>query len=309
VKILGSVRDQKVTQAFGSPAFWNRVSRYCVENKIELPGLKRALSAGGPVPVDLLERMQLILTGPGADLHTPYGATESLPISSIAGRDVLERTAPLTRQGKGTCVGRPFPGVSVKIIPITDGPINELSDVAELPPGEIGEIIVQGPSVTREYYLRPEATALAKIPDGDRFWHRIGDVGYLSAEGDLWFCGRKAHIVEAGGERMFSVCCEAIFNQHPRIYRSALVGVGEKPDQRPVIVAEPEEGEFPRTDEERKNLIRELLELGAGNPLTERVQTILLHPSLPVDTRHNVKINREWLGVWAAEQLARNAGP
>lgn len=309
VKIVGAIRDQKVTQAFGSPAFWNRVSRYCVENKIELPGVKRALSAGGPVPVDLLERMQLILTGPGADLHTPYGATESLPVSSIAGRDVLERTAPLTRQGKGTCVGRPFPGVSVKIIPITDGPINELSDVPELPPGEIGEIIVQGPSVTREYYLRPEATSLAKIPDGDRFWHRIGDVGYLSADGGLWFCGRKAHIVEAGGERMFSVCCEAIFNQHPKIYRSALVGVGEKPDQRPVIVAEPEEGKFPGTEEERENLIRELLELGAANPLTERIRTVLIHPSLPVDTRHNVKINREWLGVWAAEQLARNANP
>lgn len=309
VKILGAIHDQNVTQAFGSPAFWNRVSRYCVEKNIQLPGLKRALSAGGPVPVALLERMQSILTGPGADLHTPYGATESLPVCSIAGRDVLERTAPLTRQGRGTCVGRPFPGISVKIIPITDGPIQNISDVAELSPGEIGEIIVQGPSVTREYYLRPEATALAKIPDGDRFWHRIGDVGYLSEEGDLWFCGRKAHIVEADGKRMFSVCCEAIFNQHPKIYRSALVGVGDKPHQCPVIVAEPEEGAFPKSPREQEDLIRELRQLGAGNPLTERIETILLHPSLPVDTRHNVKINREWLGEWAAEKRARGDGP
>lgn len=319
-KIIQAVRDLGVTQAFGSPAFWNRVGRHCVERGISLPSVKRALSAGGPVPTHVLERMRQVLTHPEADLFTPYGATESLPVASIGAREVLDSTAAQTRQGKGTCVGRPFAGIDVRIIEITDGPIEALEQARELPPGEVGEIIVKGSSVTREYFQRPEATRLAKIGDeGDleegkrgrreegipmpvtpsRFWHRIGDVGYLDETGRLWFCGRKGHIVEADGERMYSVCCEAIFDEHPRIYRSALVGVGEKPKQRPVIVAEPEPGEFPRDRQEEDRLRQELLELAGRHVHTARIRDILFHPSLPVDTRHNVKINREALTEWA----------
>ncbi len=384
VRIVDAIREQAVTQAFGSPAFWNRVARYCDERGIRLATLKRALSAGGPVPVQLLERMARVLPE-GADFHTPYGATESLPVASISGREVLERTAARTRGGAGTCVGRRFPGVDVKIIAITAGAVATLDEAQELPAGEIGEIIVRGESVTREYFARPDATSAAKIQepprcDGPRgasveagcgteisdlkseisdlksqiadvkspnfelgsqisdlqsefsnlncnhaddmapdsvtgsaslsrpaFWHRIGDVGYLDADGLLWFCGRKAHVVETSHGRMFSVCCEAIFNEHPRIYRSALVGIGRPPQQTPVIVAEPEEGQFPETDYERKRLIAELLQLGAANPLTESIRTVLLHPSLPVDTRHNVKIDRTALAEWAAKELSATA--
>lgn len=326
-KIIEAVRDQGVTQAFGSPAFWNQVGRYCTAHGITFPSIRRALSAGGPVPTHVLERMRQVLTRNGADLFTPYGATESLPVASIGGREILGATAARTRQGKGTCVGRRFPGVDVRIIEITDGPIDSLADVRELPPGEVGEIIVSGPSVTREYFQRPDATRLAKIPDGTgtrdkgpgardnecasdslapcRFWHRIGDVGYLDDEGLLWFCGRKAHIVEANGERMFSVCCEAIFDEHPRIYRSALVSVGEKPGERPVIVAEPEPDAFPANPRDEETLRNELLDLGSRFPHTSSIREILFHRSLPVDTRHNVKINREALAVWASARLTR----
>ncbi len=303
VKMISAIQKYEVTQAFGSPAFWNRVGRYCDENKVQLPQLKRALSAGGPVPGHVLERMNRVLSRPGADLYTPYGATESLPISSIGASEVLSSTAPLTKNGAGTCVGNLFSGMSVKIIPITEGPLASLDDVAELAPGEVGEIIVSGPSVTREYYLRPDATRLAKIPDGDRFWHRVGDVGYFDEQGRLWFCGRKAHIVQTQEVRMFSVCCEAIFNEHPTIYRSALVGIGTAGSQKPVIVVEPEQGEYPATQEEERKLIGELLALGQAHPKTQSISEILLHPALPVDTRHNVKINREALAVWAAGQL------
>lgn len=305
VKILRAITEHKVTQAFGSPAFWNRVGRYCVENSITLPTLNRALSAGGPVPLHVLERMRTVLTKEGADLYTPYGATESLPVSSIGGKEILSRTATRTRVGEGTCVGTCFPDVDVKVIEITEGPIHSINDAVELSQGEIGEIIVRSPSVTREYFQRPDATAMAKIPDGERFWHRIGDVGYFDVDQQLWFCGRKAHIVEVNGQRLFSVKCEAIFNEHPQIYRTALVGVGTKPNQRPVIVAEPEASHFPKDTQQQERLRQELMEIGASNPLTQAIGDVLLHRSLPVDTRHNVKINREALAAWATGQLAR----
>jgi len=216
---------------------------------------------------------------------------------------VINETAEQSRRGAGTCVGRPFRNMTVKIIDIVDGPIRSMDDVRELPTGRIGEIIVQGPVVTREYFRQPEATALAKIPDGERFWHRMGDVGYRDDRDRLWFCGRKAHIVETAHGRLFTIPCEAIFNEHRDVDRSALVGVGQKSNQKPVIVVEPEAGQFPTKARDRDRFLQELRELARSNPLTERIEMILFHRSLPVDIRHNVKIFREKLAVWAEREL------
>ena len=239
-------------------------------------------------------------------MFTPYGATECLPVASIGGREVLEKTAERTREGAGTCVGRRFPRVTVRIIAAIDKPIATINDAVELPPGEIGEIIVRSPSATREYFRRPDATAKAKIKDGDSFWHRMGDVGYLDDDGLLWFCGRKTHVVHAADGPLYTIRCEAIFSNHDRIYRSALVGVGEKPNQRPVMICEPQPGEFPQSNSDRKQLRAELLELSRANALTKSIETILFHHSLPVDIRHNVKIFREKLVPWAAQQLSQD---
>jgi acyl-CoA synthetase (AMP-forming)/AMP-acid ligase II len=319
-KILEAIENQGVTQAFGSPAIWNRVGRFCEATGRKLPSVKRVLSAGAPVPVPVIERVlrafpeavtDCDLDGSSStdpehclpDIHTPYGATESLPVCSISGREILAETAALSRQGAGTCVGRMFPRMELKIIEITPGPIAELTQARELPTGEIGEIIVSGPVVTREYFRHPEATRMAKIPDGDRFWHRMGDVGYLDGAGRLWFCGRKAHVVETPQGKMFTIRCEAIFNQHPRIFRSALIGLGESPNQQPVIVVEPEAGQFPETREAEAILRTDLMLLGQASSLTQQIQTILFDRSLPVDIRHNVKIFREKLVPWAKQQL------
>lgn len=304
--ILEAIRDQGVTQAFGSPAIWNRIGRHCEATGEKLGSLKRVLSAGAPVPVHVLGRMLNSFEHDDANIHTPYGATESLPVASISGREVLSETAERSRLGAGTCVGRLFPGVRVRIIEITEGPIEHISETYELPHGEIGEILVQAPSTTREYFRRPDATALAKVADDDgRFWHRMGDVGWFGDDDRLWFCGRKAHIVETAAGRMFSIPCEAIFNEHSQVFRSALVGVGEKLAQKPVIIVEPEADEFPESTAAQQKFRDELLELGRASSLTESIETVLFHRSLPVDIRHNVKIFREKLVPWATEQLRK----
>lgn len=303
LKIIEAIEDHGITQAFGSPAFWNQVGRYCEKNNVTFPTLRRALSAGAPVPNHVLKRVTKMLTGDQADIFTPYGATEALPVCSISGSEVLERTQHLTDQGAGTCVGQTFPKVSLKIIEISDKPIENISDAKEVERGEIGEIIVQSPSATRAYFKLDEATKLAKISDGENFWHRMGDVGYLTDDENLWFCGRKAHIVEANNERLFPVRCEAIFNTHSNVYRSALVGVGDKPMQTPVLVVEPEPGCYPNSAADKQKLIKELLEIGKPNEMTAGIETILFKDALPVDRRHNVKIHREELSVWATSQI------
>lgn len=301
VRILEAINNHGVTQAFGSPALWNTVGRYCQEHGIRLPTLRRILSAGAPVPNHVLQRMTAALPD-SADIFTPYGATECLPVAAIGGRQVLSETAEQTARGAGTCVGTVFEKIQVRIVEVTFDPIADVADATACPPGEIGEIVVKGPVATREYFRRPDGTALAKIQDGDGFWHRMGDTGYLDEHNRLWFCGRKAHIVYTPIGPLYSVRCEAIFNQHHEIYRCALVGIGERGNQTPAIVAEPEPGHFPVAESEVARLQNELLDLGTANDLTKSISRILFHRSLPVDTRHNVKINREALADWASHQ-------
>jgi len=302
-KMVKTIHQLEVTQAFGSPAFWNNVSRHCEHHHIQFPTLRKAFSAGAPVPTHVLERVRKFMTKPEDDIYTPYGATESLPVCSIGGKTVLDSTAEKSRQGAGTCVGKPFPHVQLKVIQITEGPIEKYDEITELPSGEIGEIIVQSNSTTKEYYQHEIGTRNAKIKQGDTIWHRMGDTGYLDEEGNVWFCGRKAHTVHTENGPMYTIRCEAIVNNHPLIYRSALVGIGPAGQQTPVLIAEPEAGEMPETESGKHQLLEEIRNLAAQNPLTENVEKFLLHPSLPVDTRHNVKIFREKLGPWAEEQL------
>lgn len=302
--ILEAARDWNVTQAFGSPALWNTVGKHCESTGATMPTLKRVLSAGAPVPPHVMRRMKQAIH-PEGRIHTPYGATEALPVATTSDEAVLGETAAKTARGAGTCVGYSFPGIEWKVIRIDDGPLPSIEDVEELPRGEIGELMVRGPVVTREYVTRVDANPLHKVQDGARFWHRMGDVGYLDESGRFWYCGRKSHRVRAAAGTLYTDPCEALFNQHPRVYRSALVGVGTPPNQRPVIIVETWPDQPCRTPEEQKQLVLELLETGSSHPMTAGILDILIHPSLPVDIRHNAKIFREKLAVWAAQQLTK----
>lgn len=300
-EILGPAREYGATTMFGSPALLNRVGRYAAERGVTLPSMKRVISAGAPVPAAVLERFGRLLP-PDGEIFTPYGATESLPVSSIGSREILGETSHATARGEGICVGRPVGGIEVAIIPISDGPLAAWHDDLRLPPGEIGEITVRGPQVTRSYFARPEATLLAKIAAADgTVWHRMGDAGYRDGEGRIWFCGRKAHRVESAEGTLFTIPVEGVFNSHPDVFRTALVGVGERGSQRPVLCVELEKGVH-RDQEERVR--RELLVLGGSFPHTAAVREILFHPSFPVDIRHNAKIFREKLAIWAERRLS-----
>jgi acyl-CoA synthetase (AMP-forming)/AMP-acid ligase II len=181
-----------------------------------------------------------------------------------------------------------------------------LADVEELPPAEIGELIVSGPVVTREYVTRTESNPLGKIADGGVVWHRMGDAGYLDDEDRFWFCGRVAHRVVTPEGPMYTIPCEAIINQHHQIARSALVGVGLPGNQRPVMIVEPHPGQMPRSARDRAALLGEIRQLAGHHPLTQPIRDFLLHPAFPVDIRHNAKIFREKLAVWAARKLGRS---
>ena len=290
-KIVRAIRQERVTNSFGSPTLWGKVAEYCRVRDTALPSLRRVLCAGAPVPDDLWRASRSFLTA--GRLHSPYGATEALPVATASSDEIEAGSV------RGACVGRPVPGVDVRIIPISDHPIAALAAEGGLPRGSAGEIIVRGPVVTREYYAQPDATAAAKIPDPTRpggVWHRMGDCGSIDEFGRLWFLGRKAERVEAREGTMFTEPCEQVFRVHPRARRCALIGVGSEP----ALVAET----LIRGELDARALSAELRAVARGHRHTEGVRTFFFRPHLPVDVRHNAKIHRLALARWAASARA-----
>jgi acyl-CoA synthetase (AMP-forming)/AMP-acid ligase II len=292
------------TNMFGSPAVLDTLSRHgaAIGARSEspaMPKLRRVISAGAPVPGAVLERMQSLLPT-NTPIHTPYGATENLPVATIASDTLLTETWARTREGAGVCVGAPVPPNDVRVIRIDDGPIAQWSDDLEVPAGTVGEVTVLGPTTTEAYWARPEATRLAKIAHGGRVRHRMGDLGYVDAAGRVWFCGRKAHRVQTAARELYTAQVEGIFNDHPGVRRTALVGVGEPPAQRAVVWVELEPGCTTPFSE----ITAGLRALAARHAMTAAIDTFLVHPGFPVDIRHNAKIGYEALTKEAAKRLA-----
>ncbi len=289
-KLYQNIIDQKPTFVAGSPAIWERLANFCIENDLKLPTIKYVVMFGAPVSVNIHQKFKKIL--PNGTTYTPYGATEALPISNISGEEILNNTASLTLRGLGTCIGKIVPNTQVKIIKITDHVITDLKLAEVLGPMNPGEIIVKGNQVTKSYDNLPDKTALAKIYDSDgSVWHRMGDMGYLDNNGYLWFLGRVSHRVDIKNEIYYPIACEAIFNQHKDIEKTALVGIGKNNNQKPSIVILRKDRRFLK-DYEKSIFENELLSLAKLYPHTEKIENFYYARTFPVDVRHNIKIDR-----------------
>ena len=316
-KIVQAIRQENVTNSFGSPTLWRKIGEHCVAEKITLPTLRRVLCAGAPVPAALWRSSSSFLTH--GQLHSPYGATEALPVASVSSREIDPTTT------RGACVGRPISGIDVRIIAVIDGPVAALADTCELPRGEIGEMIVRGPVVTQSYDALPAATAATKISDASvaprsaaqpsalnpqlggtgAVWHRMGDCGYLDADGRLWFVGRKVERVETQQGALHTEPCEQVFRCHPRVTRCALVGLGERGRQRPALIVEA----VVKDSAAARVFARELRGLALEHAHSTPVKLFYFHPKFPVDVRHNAKIHRLTLAQWAATAKGYESDP
>lgn len=297
-KIMEAITHHSPTLAFASPIVWVNLVRYCQAEGYKLQSFEKLITVGAPIPPDLHRRFRSLVS-PGVQVFTPYGATEGLPVSLIGTDTILGGTAAATAQGDGTCVGHPAPGMTIRIIRITEEPIETWSEDLLLPEGEIGEVVIDGAVVSPEYKERPDANAKAKIAAEGRVLHRMGDLGYLDSQGRLWFCGRKAHRLQTPTGMVPAVPVEGVYNEHPKVLRTALVGTGPAGHEVPVLCVELEAGEHwsPVLEEELKAL-------AVNSRWSGVVQHILHHPGFPTDARHNSKIRREDLKPWAEARVA-----
>ncbi|SDD97152.1 fatty acid CoA ligase family protein [Rhodococcus tukisamuensis] len=297
--VVDAVNRFRVRTMFASPALLGPLLDHARTHEVVMPTVRAVFSGGAPVPAAVVTGLREVLSA-DAQVHAGYGATEAIPMSTIESRELLDGLIERAQSGDGTCIGRPVDGVEVRVIAVTDAPLEGWAQAQPLR-GAIGELVVSGPNVSTRYHWPAAANLTGKIADGDRTWHRTGDLGRIDDEGRIWFCGRKSQRVETGAVTLHPVQVEQVFNAAPGVARTALVGVGDRGAQRPVLCVETSPGA------DAAAVLDGLRERGARFPLTAQIDRFLVHPQFPVDIRHNAKIGREELAVWAATRLTRGA--
>jgi acyl-coenzyme A synthetase/AMP-(fatty) acid ligase len=300
-RLARTIREQGVGSLFASPALLTNLARHCNQQGIVLPSVTRVVAGGAEIYGPLYAEVKKIL--PNGEMYSDYGATEALPVAEIDGTSVLAETWERTESGAGLCVGRPLPGVEVRIIEIDDGAVETIDDARVLATGMIGEVIARSPHISDRYYDAPDDMRENKIADGATRWHRLGDTGWLDDVGRLWVCGRRSHRVTTSERTYYPLCCEPVFNSHPDVVRSALVGPklasGIRGVGAAVVCIEVADGARRHLD----RVERELRELAGEHDSTEGLETFAFLEQLPVDRRHNAKIDRPALAQQIAKRL------
>jgi acyl-CoA synthetase (AMP-forming)/AMP-acid ligase II len=297
--IVDAVREHHANALLAAPVVWMNLVRHCEETGARMETVRHGITAGAPIPVNLHRRLGAVLHAEGK-LHTPYGATEALPLTAVDS-DMLIETWSQTRRGEGICVGPVIPEMRVEVIGISDAPIADWSDELRAPQGAIGELVAGGPTVSAAYIGLPRANALAKIRDGDTVLHRMGDLGRIDARGLLWFCGRKADRIQAGDVLLLPVCGEAVLAEHPQIFQAGIVRV----ESGAIVACLRLERGASLTAE----IVAGLETLVRGSGWEGRIDFYLQCAVIPTDTRHNSKIRRDELARRATKGLRRAIAP
>jgi acyl-coenzyme A synthetase/AMP-(fatty) acid ligase/pimeloyl-ACP methyl ester carboxylesterase len=289
--LADAVRAVDATLLFASPAALRNVIETAggmsPDDAKALEGVRLLMSAGAPVPTAVLKAAGELLSG--AEPHTPYGMTEVLPVADISLAEIEAAGA-----GNGVCVGRPLAGVDVAVEPL-------VSDRGKAPtlstePGIVGEVCIRSQHMRDGYDKLWLTEYEASQPPG---WHRSGDVGHFDGDGRLWIEGRMGHIVTTPDGPVTPVGIEHEVSSIGGIEATAVVGVGPAGTQHVVVVVVPQ----PRP--RRAGLAGEALSdlVRAAIPSTD-VAAVFVAPALPVDKRHNSKIDRTRIARWADRVLA-----
>lgn len=276
--IVERIRELGVTCIQASPAFLERVADHCRCRSVSLPGIRRIYTGGAPVFPRLLDRIQAI--APQAEITAIYGSTEAEPIACISRPDLRPADRMAMNSGCGLLAGRPIGEIKLRILPDCWGtPIGPFSasefDDLCLGPGKAGEIVVSGPHVVQGY-LRGEGDRITKFSVGEQTWHRTGDAGRMDEEGNLWLLGRCAARISDRQGVLYPFTVETAAASCAAVRRSACVKAGESR----VLVVEP-------TTRSRSKLWADLI----SDLAWAHIERVLVVPSVPVDRRHNAKVD------------------
>lgn len=293
--LLAQFASCSVTCTTLSPSLFNRLSAYCLQNGIQLPQLRRVVTGGAPISRDNILDFQKV--APTAEIWVLYGSTEVEPMADIEGRDMVNQKSRASEDpewvDEGVNVGKIVKGLRSKFLKIQKNPITIQSaqDWAhlEVPQGEVGELVVAGEHVCRNYYNDEEAFTRAKIMDeAGVVWHRTGDLGRVDSNGYLWIVGRVHNAINRKGTYVFPVRAEMILKKLPFVRLAAYLGVADPSlGEKTVCVVVTHTGNH---EEAEKQEITRMMQKN-GVP----VDLILFRKSIPMDPRHNSKVEYDVL--------------
>ncbi len=271
------IEHHRVTRITASPAFFERLVAHGCRTQRSLPALRHLHTGGAPVFPRLLEALHRL--APAAQVVAVYGSTEAEPIAHLDRGAISPDDLAAMASGRGLLAGPPVPELRLAILADTFGqaraPVSETTfHAARLPTGAIGEIVVTGDHVLKGY-LGGHGDAETKFKVGDETWHRTGDAGSLDATGRLWLNGRCSARIDDAHGRLYPFGVECMAMTFPEVRRAALVAHhGHR-----VLVIEAAEP----TPELKARL--------TASVAPAHVQKVLFLPRLPVDRRHNAKID------------------
>ncbi len=280
-KLAAELQKNNIHFANGSPSIWAALSKYLLSKKKKIETLKKLAMFGAPVSHELITDLKKVL--PNCQIFTPYGATESLPVSLISDEMIRKETASLTKDGRGVCVGYVYKKVKVEI--------RNQDQYSNLDQYGAGEIWVSSPMTSKKYFKNEEANKNSKDLSTGELFHFIGDLGYIDDWGRLWYLGRSKHALKSGDENLYSIEVEGVFDSHPKIIKSALVSVNDEPSLAVKIVENKKMGDF-----EKEEFFKELKVFAKNFKKTKHIKNLFVVESFPLDTRHNIKIDRTELG-------------
>ena len=288
------------TMVFASPAAYRNVQATAAdltsEQRTALAGVELVLSAGAPVPLRLLDNLAELF--PNAQIRSPYGMTEGLMLTDIDREGVAAAVA--QSRDHGVCVGRPVPRVRIAVAPLdeTGRPADALlTDTAAV--DVLGEFVVSAPHLKAGYdgLWHTDSASKRDTLDG-LVWHRTSDIGHIDPEGRIWIEGRLQHVLTTSSGPLGPGGLEAVVDQVPQVYRSAVVGAGPRGAQAVVVVVEPAPGTRMRSGLAPLELT-DAVRAALAEHFPHDVAAVLVSTSFPTDIRHNSKIDRTRLSVWA----------
>ena len=290
--LADAVRVVGGTLLWASPAAFTNVlatsGELSADERTAFESLRLVLGAGAPVSSTLLHGMAELCSN--AEVRTPYGMTEALPVCDVTIGEIDEAGA-----GDGVLVGRPLDGVEVRISALDES--GRATGALSTAPDVLGEIVVRGDHL-KERYDRLWATQRASARDAG--WHRTGDVGHLDAAGRLWIGGRLGHVITMAAGPLAPVGVEQRVERIDGIRHAACVGVGPIGTQLPVVIIVTTEGH------EGLSTLDVTAQVRAAAGVA--VAAVIERRELPVDIRHNSKVDRAALAVWASALLAGRRG-
>ncbi len=306
VKQLAAWRPEMMS---GSPAYLEAVADCALASRTEFTSVKALFTGGAPITAKALEKLTRVWTR--AEIAVVYGSTEAEPVAALDADELLRECLPLSLRGLGFCVGYPIASLHVIIVPL-DFHSHECGDLAEvaLGAGRVGEITVRGPHVNTGYWNNSAGERSNKVSTRAGVWHRMGDAGYFDAAGRLWVVGRvhtamanphyrpdaESKPAPASWPCIFPYQVECMADEYPYVRKSAyLEAMGAH-----WVVVERVRGKA--TDPQLAAAIRSSL---ADFP----VAGVRFMDKLPVDPRHNSKVEyaqvRAWLVAQTEKEISR----